>query len=56
MPRYEITFHHPDDDQPDTDIIYSNNIGSSFTELQNNNPKVEFLSYREIEEEEEEEE
>ncbi|MEH1918099.1 hypothetical protein [Nostoc sp.] len=55
MPRYKITFQHPDDDKPDTDIIYSNNIESSFTELQQINPKVEFISYEEIEDEDEDE-
>ncbi|MEH2220481.1 MAG: hypothetical protein V7K72_25860 [Nostoc sp.] len=53
MPRYKITFQHPDDNEPDTDIIYAYNIELSFTELQRDNPKVEFISYEEIEEEEE---
>ncbi|MEH1871617.1 hypothetical protein [Nostoc sp.] len=56
MPRYEITYHHPDDDEPDTTIIYAKNIESSFRELQQNNPKVEFISYEEIEDEDEESE
>ncbi len=56
MPRYKITFQHPDDEKPDTDVIYANNIESSFTELQNANPKVEFISYEEIEDEDKESE
>ncbi|MGJ5630525.1 hypothetical protein [Nostoc sp. CALU 1950] len=52
MPRYKITFFHPDDYEPDTRIIHTSNIEKSFTELQNANPEVEFVSYEEIEEEE----
>jgi len=52
MTRYKITYQHPDDDEPDTAIIYSNDIEASFRELENANPKVEFLSYEQIEEDE----
>ncbi len=48
MPHYKITFQHPEDEKPDTDIIYPQNIESSFTELQQNNPEVEFISYEEL--------
>ena len=51
---YEITFQHPDEDEPNTTIIYSNDIEANLTELENANPKVEFLSYEEIEEDEDE--
>jgi len=52
MTCYKITFQRPDEDEPNTTIIHSNDIEASFTELENANPKVEFLSYEEIEEDE----
>ncbi|MBW4425930.1 MAG: hypothetical protein KME50_16135 [Nostoc desertorum CM1-VF14] len=56
MPLYEITFFHPHDDEPDTSVIYANDIEKSFVELQHANPKVEFLSYRKVEDDDDEEE
>jgi predicted transcriptional regulator len=48
MPRYKITFFHPDDYEPDTRIVNTSTIEKSFAELQNANPEVEFISYEEL--------
>ncbi|MEH2226236.1 winged helix-turn-helix domain-containing protein [Nostoc sp.] len=45
MPHYKVVYHHPDDDDPESDIVFSKNIEKRFTSMQQENPKVEFISY-----------
>jgi predicted transcriptional regulator len=45
MPYYKIVYHHPDDDDPDSTIVFSKNIEKRFTSMQQENPRVEFISY-----------
>lgn len=49
LPRYKIVYKHPWDKEPDEFIVYTSNIEKKFTELQRENPKVDFISYEFLE-------